>query len=91
MHTPPPPSSPDDGSTPYEAAKEAVGAVIAWYGRQLLDARRAGDQQRQEELTGQMQACTEDRRRLVDAAPEEIEHIKDLYAERLRNLEVGGS
>ncbi|WP_030274329.1 hypothetical protein [Streptomyces sp. NRRL B-24484] len=93
MHTPPPASSPspDGEGVSYEDAKEAVDAVIAWYGRQLLDARRSGDQQRQAELIEQMQACAEDRRRLIDAAPAEMARINDLYAERLRNLGTGGS
>ncbi|WP_329587194.1 hypothetical protein OG500_37675 [Kitasatospora sp. NBC_01250] len=93
MHTPPSASSPspDDDTASYEDAKEAVSAVITWYGRQLLDARRSGDQQRLEELTEQMKVCTEDRRRLVGAAPQEIERLKVLYTERLRNLGAGES
>ncbi|WP_158835884.1 hypothetical protein [Streptomyces sp. NRRL S-350] len=92
MHTPPSASSPspEGGGASYEDAKEAVDAVIAWYSRQLLDARRAGDQQRLAELTEQMQACAEDRRGLIDAAPAEIERVVELYTERLKSLEAAG-
>ncbi|GLW58121.1 hypothetical protein [Kitasatospora phosalacinea] len=91
MHTPPPgsSSSPEDGGSHVEDAQEAIGAVVAWYSRRLMEARRAGDQQRLEELTELLQACAEDRRRLVDAAPEELERVSAQYAERLRKMESG--
>jgi len=89
VHTPssPSPSSPR-GSASIEDARGAIGAVISWYGRQMVAARRLGDQQRQEELAEQMQACGEDRERLSDAGPGEIARITELYTERLKALEA---
>ena len=93
MHTPPSasPSSPGGGGASIEDARAAVGAVIAWYGRQMMTARRAGDQQRLADLAQQQQVCGQDRERLSDAGPGEIVRITELYIERLRNLEAGGS
>ncbi|MEV7470864.1 hypothetical protein AB0O20_30820 [Streptomyces kronopolitis] len=71
-----------------EEAHEIVGAVLAAYNRQLLLARRAGDQQRLEELMSQQRKCVEDRARLNDAGPEEISRIAALYAELLKGLDV---
>jgi hypothetical protein len=84
-------SFPDDGGTPAEAALKVVTAVLAGYSRQLLAARRSGDQQRLQEVSARMQECTEDRDRLADAGPEEIERITDLYTERLKNPDLTGS
>lgn len=97
----PSPSSPDpqspsgpgpgqgDGSTVgAEEAHQIVGAVIAWYSRQLLLARRSGDEPYLEELTTQRQKCVEDQARLQDAGPEEIARIADFYTERLEELEA---
>ncbi|MBL1086768.1 hypothetical protein JK359_33215 [Streptomyces actinomycinicus] len=101
MHDSASPSSPDpqrpSGSAPapdgdtavgYEAAREIVGTVIAWYSRALLLARRAGDQQRLEELKAQRQKCVEDQHRLQDAGPEETTRIATDYAARLKELEA---
>ncbi|PBC72371.1 hypothetical protein BX261_7307 [Streptomyces sp. 2321.6] len=94
----PPPSSPNPSSGPapvsggddvgYEAAYETVGAVIAWYSRQLLHARRSGDQQRLEELKAERQECVEDQHRLREAGPEEITRIAAVYTARLNELEA---
>ncbi|WP_344406854.1 hypothetical protein [Streptomyces longisporus] len=65
-----------------------MGAVIAWYSRHLLLARRSGDQQRLEELTAQRQRCVEDQARLQDAGSEEITRIADSYAALLAELEA---
>ena len=91
MHTPPSasPSSPGGDGASIEDARAAIGTVISWYSRELLDARRSGDQQRLEEIRAEMLACAEDRRRLGDASPGEIERLTGLYAERLGNLEAG--
>ncbi len=93
MHTPPSasPSSPGGDGASIEDARAAVGAVIAWYGRQMMTARRAGDQQRLADLAQQQQVCGQDRERLSEAGPGEIARITELYTERLRNLEAGGS
>ncbi|MGW3045874.1 hypothetical protein ACWC9T_39050 [Kitasatospora sp. NPDC001159] len=93
MHTPPPASSssPEGGDASYEDAKEAIGAVIAWCSRELMAARRSGDQQRQQDLAAQLQVCGEDRERLVDAGPAEIGRITELYTERLKSLEAAGN
>ncbi|MFF7764152.1 hypothetical protein [Streptomyces griseorubiginosus] len=65
-----------------------MGAVIAWYNRQLLLARRSGDQQRLEELTAQRQKPVEDQARLQDAGSEEIARIAGAYSELLAELEA---
>lgn len=103
MHdsTSPSPSSPDpqspSGPAPgpggentvgAEEAHQIVGAVIAWYNRQMLLARRSGDEQRLEELKGQRQKSVEDQARLQEAGPEEIARIADFYTERLTELEA---
>ncbi|GAA2984670.1 hypothetical protein GCM10010519_18900 [Streptomyces lactacystinicus] len=94
MHTPPPASppspSPDGGGAFYEDAKEAIGAVMAWCSRELMAARRSGDQQRQEDLVAQLQVCGQDRQRLADAGPAEIGRITELYTERLKFLQAAG-
>ncbi|MFJ2781573.1 hypothetical protein [Kitasatospora sp. NPDC087315] len=64
----------------------SIAAVLSWYSRQLMTARRAGDQQRQEELAEQMQAVGQDRERLGNAGPGEIARIAELYTERLKAL-----
>ncbi|GAA0896803.1 MULTISPECIES: hypothetical protein [Streptomyces violaceusniger group] len=76
-----------DNAVSYEEAFETVGAVIAWYGRALLLARRSGDQQRLEELKAQRQKCVEEQQRLQDAGPKEIARIAAEYATRLKELE----
>ncbi|MFE6869577.1 hypothetical protein ACFVFS_23870 [Kitasatospora sp. NPDC057692] len=93
MHTPqsPPSSSPGDDGASVEDARAAIGVVIAWYGRQMMTARRAGDQQRLAELAEQLRVCGEDRERLGDAGPGEIDRIIELYTERLRGLEDAGA
>ncbi|WP_438453081.1 hypothetical protein [Streptomyces asiaticus] len=78
---------PGGDAVSYEEAFETVGAVIAWYGRALLLARRSGDQQRLEELKTQRQKCVEDQQRLKDAGPKEIARIAAEYATRLKELE----
>ncbi|AUG76855.1 hypothetical protein CFP65_1990 [Kitasatospora sp. MMS16-BH015] len=89
MNTPETPSTPSTGDgAAYEDAQEVLGAVLAWYSRAMMEARRSGDEQRLEELTERMRACAEDRRRLVEATPEEIERTTELYGERLRDLEA---
>ncbi|MEU7222321.1 hypothetical protein [Streptomyces chrestomyceticus] len=74
--------------TSYEAAREIVGAVLAWYSRRMLLARRTGDQQRLEELTAERQQGVDDQHRLEEAGPEEITRIASAYAARLRKLEA---
>ncbi|MFD9598456.1 hypothetical protein ACFWA9_37635 [Kitasatospora sp. NPDC059973] len=69
-----------------EDARAAIGAVISWYGRQMMTARRAGDQQRLAELAERQRACGEDRERVGDAGPGEIDRITELYTERLKAL-----
>jgi hypothetical protein len=66
----------------------AIGAVLTWYSGQMMTARRAGDQQRQEELAEQLQAVGQDRERLSNAGPGEIARITELYTERLRVLQA---
>ncbi|WP_316782909.1 hypothetical protein [Streptomyces sasae] len=91
------PSSPDPQSPPglggentvgVEEARQAVGTVIAWYNRQLLRARRSGDQPRLDQLTTQRQKCVEDQARLEEAGPEEIARVADFYTQRLGELEA---
>ncbi|MFI9366506.1 hypothetical protein ACIG5E_36460 [Kitasatospora sp. NPDC053057] len=82
------PSSPEDGSASVEDAEEVIGAVAVWCSRELLAARRSGDQQRQQDLTAQLQVCGEDRQRLASAGPAEIGRITELYTERLRFLQA---
>lgn len=82
----PAPGPGDENTVGAEEARQIVGAVIAWYNRQLLLARRSRDQQRLEELTRQRQKCMEDHERLQDAGPEEIARIADFYTERLTEL-----
>jgi hypothetical protein len=79
---------PDGGDAGYEMAHEIVGNVIAWYSRQLLLARRSGDEQRLEELKARRQECVEDQNRLREAGPEEIARIAAVYAARLKELEA---
>ena len=67
-----------------------MGAVLAAYNRQLLLARRAGDEQRLEELMRQQRKCAEDRARLDDAGPEEIARIAAAYAELFKELDTPG-
>lgn len=98
----PSPSSPDPRSSSApapgpggdrvgaEEAHQIVGAVLAAYSRQLLLARRAGDQQRLEELMRQQRKCAEDRARLNDAGPEEIARIAAEYAELFKELDASG-
>ncbi len=85
----PPPASgagqPHDVS--YEVAREIVGTVIAWYSRQMLLARRAGDQHRLEELKSRWQQCVDDQHRLEGAGPEEITRIADVYTAHWKELE----
>ncbi|MFF5188747.1 hypothetical protein ACFY30_34115 [Streptomyces sp. NPDC000345] len=69
-------------------AHEIVGNVIAWYSRQLLLARRSGDEQRLEELKARRQECVEDQNRLRTAGPDEITRIAAVYAARLKELEA---
>ncbi|MEE6269117.1 hypothetical protein V2E29_26210 [Streptomyces diastatochromogenes] len=95
MHDSPPPSAPTPPSGPpdgddvgREVAYEIVGSVIAWYSRQLLLARRSGDQQRLEELKARRQDCEEDQHRLQDAGPKEITRIAAEYTARLKELEA---
>lgn len=77
-----------DNAVSNEVVHEIVGAVIAWYSRVLLLARRSGDQQRLEELKAQRQTCVADQHRLQDAGPEEIARIAAEYATRLKELEA---
>ncbi|MFB7672310.1 hypothetical protein ACFC26_12925 [Kitasatospora purpeofusca] len=88
MHAPPPASSssPEDSGASVEDAEEVIGAVAVWCSRELLAARRSGDQQRQDDLVAQLQVCGEDRQRLVDSGPAEIGRITELYTERLKFL-----
>ncbi|MGW7261286.1 hypothetical protein [Streptomyces sp. NPDC054834] len=79
---------PDGGDAGYEMAHEIVGNVIAWYSRQLLLARRSGDEQRLEELKARRQDCVEDQNRLREVGPEEIARIAAVYAARLKELEA---
>ncbi|MGA4953777.1 hypothetical protein [Streptomyces lydicamycinicus] len=65
-----------------------MGAVLSACNRQLLHARRSGDQRRLEELKAQQQKCVEDQVRLRDAAPEEIARIAAVYNELLNELEA---
>ncbi|MGW7386896.1 hypothetical protein [Streptomyces sp. NPDC054794] len=65
-----------------------MGNVLSWYNRQLLLARRTGDQPRLEELMMQRQQCVEDQVRLRDAGPEEVTRIADVYTERLKELQA---
>ncbi|MBO3681698.1 hypothetical protein [Streptomyces sp. NEAU-YJ-81] len=65
-----------------------MGMVIAWYSRQLLLARRSGDQQRLEEFKARRQECVEDQHRLRDAEPEETARIAAAYTARLKELEA---
>ncbi|MCQ8835804.1 hypothetical protein [Streptomyces malaysiensis] len=85
------PLDPGGDSPGYEVAHEIVGMVIAWYSRQLLLARRSGDQQRLDELKTRRQECVEDQHRLRDAEPEEVGRIADVYTERLKELEASES
>lgn len=73
----------------YEVAREIVGTVIAWYSRQMLLARRTGDQRRLEELKAERQQCVDDQHRLEEAGPEEITRIADVYTARWKELEAG--
>ncbi|MFJ9461473.1 hypothetical protein ACIRST_41190 [Kitasatospora sp. NPDC101447] len=93
MHTPPSgsSSSPEGGGASVEDAQEVIGAVVAWCSRELLAARRSGDQQRQQDLAAQLQVCGEDRARLADAGPAEIGRITELYTERLKFLDAAGN
>jgi hypothetical protein len=84
----PAPGSGGENTVGIEEAHQVVGAVIAWYNRHLLLARRSGDQRRLEELTAQRQKCVEDQARLQDAGPEEITRIADSYTELLAELEA---
>jgi hypothetical protein len=79
-----------DSAVGVEEAHQIVGFVIAWYGQELLRARRSGDQQRLEELKTQRQKCVEDQIRLRDAGPEEAARIAGVYTERLKELEASG-
>ncbi|MFE9427713.1 hypothetical protein ACFYNO_32640 [Kitasatospora sp. NPDC006697] len=90
MHNPsaPFPSPEGGGGASVEEVDEAIGAVIAQYGRQLLAARRGGDQQHQEELAARIQACSQDRERLGQATAEEVDRIAGRYAELLKSLEA---
>ncbi len=90
MHTPPTPSpsSPEGGGASVEDAQVAITAVLTWYSRQMMTARRAGDQQRQEKLAEQLQAVGRDQERLGDAGPGEIARITELYTGRLKHLEA---
>lgn len=84
---PPSPGPGGDHTASSAAAHQAVGAVLAWYNRQRLLARRSGDHKRLEELTTQRQRCMDDQNRLYDAGPEEIARIAADYAARLEELE----
>ncbi|MGW4784904.1 hypothetical protein [Streptomyces sp. NPDC004230] len=100
MHdsAPPSPSSPEpqgpaagpsSGNTlGAEETHQIVGAVIAWYSRQLLHARRSGDPARLAELATQRQKCVADQARLQDAGPEEIKRLAAIYTGRLTELEA---
>ncbi|WP_432004238.1 hypothetical protein [Streptomyces sioyaensis] len=104
MHDPASPSSPDPRSSSVpapgpgrenhvdvEEAHQIVGAVLAAYSRQLLLARRAGDQQRLEELLRQQRKCAKDRARLTpDAKPEEIARIAAEYTKLFKELDASG-
>ncbi|MGW1364494.1 hypothetical protein ACWCQP_44705 [Streptomyces chartreusis] len=107
MHDPepssPPPNPPEDSTSPppagdpagddagYEVAHEIVGNLIAWYSRQLLLARRSGDQERLEDLKTQRQQCVDDQHRLREAGPEEVARIAASYAARLKELDAAGA
>jgi len=92
----PPPRSPLSGPAPdpdanavgYEEAFDIVGTVIAWYSRQVILARRAGEQERLDELMAQRRKCVEDQHRLRDAGSEEIARIAAEYTARLSELEA---
>ncbi|GAA3163402.1 hypothetical protein [Streptomyces ramulosus] len=89
---PQPPSGPAPGPAgdrvEVEEAQQLVGAFLSACNRQLLLARRAGDQQRLEELKVRQRKCVEDQVRLRDAGPEEIARIAALYDGLLRDLEA---
>ncbi|MFJ9523223.1 hypothetical protein ACIRPK_33900 [Kitasatospora sp. NPDC101801] len=91
MDNPPsvPSPSPGDGDGSVDVAQETIGAVIVWYSRQLMAARRSGDEQRQRELAAQIRECGEDRERLADASATEVVRITELYTEHLKILRGG--
>lgn len=89
MHTPESASSPDHADIPAEAVRQMIGAVIGRYNQQLLAARRSGDQQRQDDIDKQLEACFQDQSRLVEAEPEEVSRLAALYTERRAALEAG--
>jgi hypothetical protein len=72
----------------YEAAAQAVGAVIAWYSQQLRRERSAArpDTERIELLKADRQAAIADQRALIEAGPEEIARITAVYEARLKDL-----
>ncbi|MFC1405763.1 MULTISPECIES: hypothetical protein [Streptacidiphilus] len=86
MHAPEPASSPGEGGSPTELARQRIDAVISWYTKEVMAARRSGDQQLQAALTAQLQACAADRSRLADAEPEDVERLAAEYTQRLNAL-----
>ncbi|MGW1109322.1 hypothetical protein [Streptomyces sp. NPDC002540] len=84
----PPPAGPPGAD--YTAAVDAVRQVIAWYGRQILDARRAAepDPARLEQLMARQRACVQDRSALEEGSPEEVKRIAALYKARLQELKA---
>lgn len=89
MHSPESASSPDHEDVPAEAARQMISDVIGRYNQRLLAARRAGDQQRQDDIDQQLQACFQDQNRLAEAGPEEVSRLAALYTERRAALETG--
>ncbi|MGW7415813.1 hypothetical protein [Streptomyces sp. NPDC054863] len=86
-HTP----APSDAlavSAGYEAALAAVGRVIAWYGQQIRDERRAPapDTERIAALAAAQRACEDDQEALADADPAETERIAARYEAQYREL-----
>lgn len=79
-----------DGDTgeEYEAAAQAVGAVIAWYSQQLRREHAAArpDTARIERLKADRQAAIADQRALIEAGPQEVARIMADYEARLRDL-----
>ncbi|MBC3844556.1 hypothetical protein GXW82_43565 [Streptacidiphilus sp. 4-A2] len=86
MHASESASSAGDGGSPTEVARQRIDAVVTWYTKEVMTARRSGNQQRQDALTAQLQACAADRNRLADAGPEEAERLAAVYTERLNAL-----
>lgn len=69
---------------------DIVQAVVAWYTEQIAAERRAPlpDGERIAQLTADRTAVYQDLQRLEDASPEEEDRLAELYAARLRQLEL---